>query len=224
MTAAVETVPGITSAPHADTYATLVLRAQGGDQAALAVLYESFFDRIYRYVLARIGDVAEAEDVTEETFFRMLRSLTGFRPSPSGEALGFASWLFQIAHNLLVDRFRHRSCQETAFTLLRTSLDHCEITGGPESAPGWDRQDLIDAVQRLSAAQRDVITLRFAASLSLAETAAVLDKHIGNVKVLQHNALANLRRFLADEPAPQRDFACPPAMSHAWARAPSGPR
>ncbi len=53
----------------------LVQRAQQGDQMALAVLYETYFERIYRYSLARLGNMAEAEDITEEVFLRMLRSI-----------------------------------------------------------------------------------------------------------------------------------------------------
>ena len=176
----------------------LVLRAQQGDQGAMAILYECFFDRIYRYVLARIGSVPEAEDLTEEVFIRMLRSLGGFQLQNGNESIGFSAWLFRIAHNLIVDRVRQESYREAQLFLIQNSLmdgDGLE----DELDRRWNQQALAQAVASLTPTQRDVITLRFAAGLSLAETAAVLGKQVGNVKVLQHNALVFLRKLLEIE-------------------------
>lgn len=177
----------------------LVLRAQRGDQGALAIVYECFFDRIYRYVLARIGSVPEAEDLTEEVFIRMLRSLGTFEPQTGNEAVGFSAWLFRIAHNLIVDRVRREaSFREAQVFLVRGSAEDADEIEA-ELDRRWDQQELAAAVAQLTDSQRDVITLRFAAGLSVAETAAVLGKQPGNVKALQHNALVALRRLFEVE-------------------------
>lgn len=176
----------------------LVLRAQQGDQGALAILYECFFDRIYRYVLARIGSVPDAEDLTEEVFIRMFRSLGNFRPQVGSQSVGFAAWLFKIARNLVIDRARQENYRQAQLFLMRNSLPRSEAVDA-ELDRRWNHQDLAEAVAKLTSTQRDVITLRFAAGLSLAETATVLGKQVGNVKVLQHNALASLRRLLEPE-------------------------
>ncbi len=177
------------SDPYAAEY-RLVARAQEGDQTALAVLYETYFDRIYRYSLARIGNVTEAEDLTEEVFLRMLRGIGLFKWQPNG----FGPWLFRIAHNLIIDSFRRQNHQ---ITYLPRLADMFIDERAEDDLARWcDEEELAGAILRLTPAQRDVITLRFAAGLSLAETAEVLGKQVGNIKVLQHNALIALRRLL----------------------------
>jgi RNA polymerase sigma-70 factor, ECF subfamily len=192
----------------------LVLRAQQGDQGAMAILYECFFDRIYRYVLARIGSVPEAEDLTEEVFVRMLRSIASFQPQSGNESIGFSAWLFRIAHNLIVDRVRQDTYRESQLFLLQRSLPDTGAVD-EELDRRWDQQELASAVASLTATQRDVITLRFAAGLSLSETADVLGKQLGNVKALQHNALAALRRLLETEDATEAQPSAEPALSPA---------
>ncbi len=177
----------------------LVQRAKNGDKDALATLYETYFDSIYRYVLARVGESADAEDLTEEVFLRMLRAVHSFQ----WQQIGFAPWLFRIAHNLVVDYLRRRTYRRSRMNYIAaTFIDSVEIT--EEIEQKLDNQDLNEAVEQLSAAQRDVITLRFAAGLSVAETASALGKRTGNVKVLQHNALAALRRILENKDKPKK--------------------
>ena len=176
-------------------------RAQERDQGALAVLYERYFDRIYRYCLARIGNVNEAEDLTEEVFLRMLKAIDSFKWQPNG----FEPWLFRIAHNLLVDSLRKKTYQITYLPILAGSvLNYPSFEEKLDQK--WDEEELAQAVGQLTVAQRDVITLRFAAGLSLAETAEILGKQVGNVKVLQHNALIALRRLLIEAHAREEEL------------------
>ncbi len=168
----------------------LVQRAQQGDQMALAVLYETYFERIYRYSLARLGNMAEAEDITEEVFLRMLRSIASFQ----WKAHGFEAWLFRIAHNLVIDHLRRQISHKTYRSLITGSFVDDSLEDDLNGK--WNQEELGQAIEQLTPAQRDVVTLRFAGGLSLAETAAILDKQVGNVKVLQHNALISLRKVL----------------------------
>ncbi len=176
----------------------LVQRAKNQDKEALAALYETYFDSIYRYILARVGEAADAEDLTEEVFLRMLRAIHTFQ----WQQIGFAPWLFRIAHNLVVDHLRRRSYRRSRMNYITaTFIESTEMTDEVEQK--LDSEHLNEAVQQLSTAQRDVITLRFAAGLSVAETASALGKQAGNVKVLQHNALAALRRILENKDKPK---------------------
>jgi RNA polymerase sigma-70 factor (ECF subfamily) len=172
----------------------LVLRARDGDPSALAILYECYYDRIHRYILARVANVHEAEDLTEEVFIRMLRARVQFQPRPELSTLGFSAWLFRIAHNLIVDWARAGHAREVPLTGLNDHLADEELER--ELNRRWEGEVLAEAVGQLTAAQRDVITLRFAAGLSVAETAAVLSKQENTVRVLQHQALAALRRIM----------------------------
>ena len=78
---------------------SLIRRAQQQDQQAFAQLYEEHFDKIYRYVVLKIGSRTEAEDITQQVFLKALRSVSSFR----WKGTPFSAWLFRIAHNQVVD-------------------------------------------------------------------------------------------------------------------------
>src|SRR5207253_2062787 len=90
--------------------AVWVRRAQDGEADALTYLFEANFDRVYRYAYVRLQNHAEAEDVTQQVFERMLESISRYEP----RGAPFVSWLFRIAHNLVVDHVRRARSGERA--------------------------------------------------------------------------------------------------------------
>src|SRR3989440_5949250 len=80
----------------------LVERGQQGDRAALEELYLLHFDRIYSYLHMSLGNRHDAEDLTTQTFLKMLESIGRFK----WQSAPFSAWLFRIAHNLAMDHFR----------------------------------------------------------------------------------------------------------------------
>ena len=170
---------------------SLVHRAQRGEKEAFAQLYENHFDKIYRYVALRIGNKTEAEDVTQQVFLNALRSISSFK----WRGAPFSTWLFRIAHNLVVDYLRKEKKRAT------TPLDESLVSS--DSSPHLmveyrlDIEQLISAIKRLTAAQREVISLRFAGELSVTEVAKVMGKSEGAVKALQHSAVVALRKALS---------------------------
>src|SRR5690349_13041035 len=80
----------------------LVARAQRGDREALEELYLLHFDRIYSYLHMTVGNRHDAEDLTTQTFLKMLESIGRFQ----WRAVPFSAWLFRIAHNVAMDFFR----------------------------------------------------------------------------------------------------------------------
>ena len=170
---------------------SLVQRAQQGDREAFAQLYESHFDKIYRYVILRIGNQMEAEDMTQQVFLKALRSIRSFK----WKGIPFSAWLFRIAHNLVVDYLRRKGKQVTI------PLDKSEVACGsnPQLAAEnrADIEQLISATKNLTRAQGEVISLRFAGELPVAEVAKIMGKSEGAVKALQHSAIVALRRAFA---------------------------
>ena len=170
---------------------SLVRRAQQRDQEAFAQLYEQHFDRIYRYVALRIGDKIEAEDMTQQVFLHALRSISSFK----WKGIPFSAWLFRIAHNQVVDYLRKKAKQATI------PLDESQASS--DSNPQLvaehklDIEQLASATKRLTTAQREVIALRFAGELSIAQVARVMGKSQGAVKALQHSAIVTLRKALS---------------------------
>lgn len=182
-----------------DVERELVRRMQEQDGDAFGAIYESYLPRLYRYCLARLRNPIEAEDAAEDIFVRVLSSIDRFTWRPMGaERSPFAAWIFRIAHNHLVSLYRRAAVRPVFDPLSETIAD--EQRGPAELA---ERRSEIDeafaAVELLPEAQRDVVLLRFGAGLSVAETAAALNKNEGNVKVLQHKGIRRLREILGGE-------------------------
>ncbi len=179
--------------PNSDAQAErlLVDAAKAGDQAALSELYQTYFPRLYRYILARTGNTYDAEDLTEEVFMRVLEAIKRFehRKAP------FSAWLFRIAHNAVISQRR----KETARGRSSQLNDGMPIdSAGPEELveKRVALSEVMQAAKSLPDAQRQVISLRFAAGLTVAETARAMGKGEGNVKVIQHKAIAKLREMM----------------------------
>jgi RNA polymerase sigma-70 factor (ECF subfamily) len=169
----------------------LVELARDGDRDAFGKLYEELAPRIYNYFYHHLnGQSTVAEDLAEEVFVSVLTRLDSY----TDRGLPFTAWIFRVAHNRLVDYFRsqHRRPQISLDNAGQTADLHPER----ELQRVVDRQTLLEALDRLTPDQRNVIVLRFLQHLSLAETALALDKSEGGVKKLQERGLDALRRVL----------------------------
>jgi RNA polymerase sigma-70 factor (ECF subfamily) len=164
--------------------------AQAGDLEALASLYDTHINQVYRYCLARLGHVQDAEDVAEEIFLKMYNGL----PTYQWRKVPFAAWLMRIAHNEVISFTRRNGRRSNDTELPEDLLDRGTNNDPAENA---ERQlaleDLRKAVELLPEAQREVIILRFAAGLNVADTAKALGKQENNVKVLQHKGMQRLQ-------------------------------
>ena len=174
----------------------LVEAARAGDNQAFAQVYTLYFPRVYRYLLARTGNVADAEDLTEEIFLRVMEAIQRFQ----WRDVPFSAWLFRIAHNALISQRRRDGARGRSAPLSEALATDAR---GPEEIveKRLALSEIMRATQNLPETQRLVISLRFAAGLSVAETAKVLGKGEGNVKVIQHKAIAKLREMLTANPA-----------------------
>ncbi len=170
---------------------SLVRRAQQRDEEAFATLYEEYFDKIYRYVTLKIGDRVEAEDLTQQVFIKALNSISSFK----WRGIPFSAWLFRIAHNQVVDYFRKKKKYTTVS--LDESLAGSDIDPQLAAERKLDIEQILVATKRLTDAQREVISLRFASELPIAEVAKIMGKSQGAIKALQHSAIAALRRELS---------------------------
>jgi RNA polymerase sigma-70 factor (ECF subfamily) len=168
----------------------LIRRAQQRDQVALTQLYEENFDRIYRYIVLKIGDRTEAEDMTQQVFLNAIQSISSYK----SKGMPFSSWLYRIAHNQVVDHLRKKSRRITV------PLDDTLPVKGDDPRHIAEQkmaiEEVVAASRGLTAAQQEVISLRFAAELSVAECAKTMGRSEGAVKALQHSAIAALRKAL----------------------------
>lgn len=155
---------------------SLVKRAQQRDEEAFAQLYETYFDKIYRYIVIKIGNELEAEDMTQQVFLNALESISTYR----WQGLPFSAWLFRIAHNKMVDHVRKVTKHESV------PLDETLAVayGNPqaEAETNLELERLMAATKMLTEAQREVISLRFTSDLPVAEVARIMGKSEGAVK------------------------------------------
>jgi RNA polymerase sigma-70 factor (ECF subfamily) len=187
--------------PTKEQLEALVVSAQGGDTAAFEALYDHFYDRIYRYVSFKAGDASAAEDITEEVFLRMLRSIGTYKH----RGHPFSSWLFRVAHNLVADHFRKRGRDKSV------PLDKVVAVVGESSVDLDDyvqtklaMREVNRAMEDLTDLQRQIISLRFAGGLSVNETAKAVGRNENAVKALQHAGIKKLRKILTPGGAPSR--------------------
>ena len=170
----------------------LVDRAKRGERRALEELYLIHFDRIYSYLHMSVGNRHDAEDLTNQTFIKMLESIDRFqwRSAP------FSAWLFRIAHNLAMDHFRagRRWQPEEEPEQPQDSVEH---SAEEEAMQSIGRQSMLVMIENLSEDQQQVLTLKFVFNFSNGEVAAILGKTEGAIKSLQHRALASLQRQLS---------------------------
>jgi RNA polymerase sigma-70 factor (ECF subfamily) len=171
----------------------LVERAQGGNRDALEELYLLHFDRIYSYLHMTVGNRHDAEDLTTQTFLKMLESIKKF----SWGSAPFSAWLFRIAHNLAMDHFRaSRRWQPEEEVPEPEGAE--EYSAEEEAMQAIGRKSMLELIEGLSQEQQQVLTLKFVFNFANAEAATILGKTEGAVKSLQHRALVSLQKQMAE--------------------------
>lgn len=170
--------------------ARLIQRANEGNPAAFAKIYDRHQPAIYRYIFYRVGDVATAEDLTSEVFVRLVEKSHQlvYRGRP------LLAWLYTIARNLVTDY--HRRGGRVTMLPLDERLAAGTVDLDEASERVLTQQMLAAAMTRLTEDQRQVILLKFFEGLANETVARTLGKSIGAVKALQHRGLAALRRIL----------------------------
>ena len=173
----------------------LLKAAQQGKVDAFGLLYERHAAAIFRYLYVHLGSRPDAEDLTSEVFIRAWQSL----PRYQQRGVPFRAYLVRVAHNALVDAYRRRR-DETRLSREDDGVPASEQDGPAETLSGKTEQaELAGLLAELKEEYRTVLVLRFLSQLSPAETAAVMRRSPGAVRVLQHRALESMRQKLANK-------------------------
>ncbi len=175
-----------TVAPIIDDEAALAERARH-DPRAFEALYLRYLDPVYRYCYRRLGSREEAEDATSQVFIKAFAAIATHRPG------AFRSWLFTIAHNVVVDVYRRQRPTQP----LDAAGDPPDAALTPEEAAlkSDEGRALRALFHELTEDQRSVMELRLA-GLTGVEIAQVLDRSHGSVKTIQFRAMTRLRILL----------------------------
>ena len=167
----------------------LVLKA-GTDMEAFAELYEHYVDGIYGYVLRRVGNASDAEDITARTFEKALGGIGGFK----WKGASFCSWLVRIAANTVVDHYRREG--KAKMVDLEEVLPLLEASDNPTR--GIEREEecrlLLTAMSGLPEKYRKLIELKFIDEMDNQVIADTIGCSKGNLAVRLHRALKALKR------------------------------
>ncbi len=170
----------------------LVVEAQGGDTKAFGLIYDEMVKPVYRYIYYRVNaDIAE--DLTEETFFKVWQNLKKYKKGKNP----FSSWVYRIAHNLVVDYYRkNRTVSEI----------HDTVADPNESNHPAIQMDLKltqirlhKVIRRLPDSYQQVVILKYINELDNKEIAHTIGKTEGAVRTIQFRALEKLRSLLSSE-------------------------
>jgi RNA polymerase sigma-70 factor (ECF subfamily) len=160
------------------------------DPEAITRIHGRYFMDVYRFARYRLNDEVLAEDVSAETFARLLETTYKGR----GPKTNIRGWLMRTAANLVNDYYRAMYNRPT--TNLPETLPSTNPGPGGVFEANEEKRLLHEALQSLTEEQATVLALRFGSGLSLAETAEALGKNANAIKALQFRAIGALRREL----------------------------
>jgi RNA polymerase sigma-70 factor (ECF subfamily) len=173
--------------------AMLVQRAIGHDTEAFGKLYDMHVDRVYRNIYYRVGNEADAEDLTQQVFLKAWQAIGRYKKMASP----FVAWLMTISHNVVIDFYRTR--KDRAYLEAEILAD--DSAPSPERAveASLEQQRLRKVILQLGGDEQQVVILRFMEGFEFAEIASLLKKKEGNIRVILHRALVKIRNILEKE-------------------------
>ena len=176
-----------------EVFDELLTAARANAPWAFERLYTELAPSVAGYL--RLHGAVEPAELTNEVMLGVFRGLGSFE----GDAAGFRSWVFTIAHRRLVDERRRNSARPQTTQL---SDSHTHALGGDveqEAFASLADTQVERLLEHLTAEQREVVLLRVVADLSVEQVAHVLGKRVGAVKMLQRRGLSTLRQMLESE-------------------------
>jgi RNA polymerase sigma-70 factor, ECF subfamily len=173
----------------------MLIREAKANPEAFGGLYDRHVADIYRFVHARLPNVAAAEDVTANVFYKALRGIRGYQD----RGRPFSCWLYRIAEHAVADYYR----REPQLRELSESLPVGGRSVEAKAMSHLEADEVWQLVARLPGPQRQAMLLRFRDDLSAREAAAIMGKSEAAVKLLIYRAVGRLRSQLrAAEPGP----------------------
>jgi len=169
----------------------LIKSIQGGETHLFGQLYDHYLPKIYRFVLLKVGQKEESEDIVHDVFINAWQNLGTY----SSKGFPFSSWLYHIARNKVIDYYRLKK-PTTHLEDLDDSFVKVASNAEKLFDINLDLEKVKSAIQKLTPEQQDVVIMKFVEDLTHQEIAAALNKSEGAVRLLQHRAINNLKNLL----------------------------
>lgn len=173
----------------------LIGLAKDGEAEAFGELYERHVHAVYRFLYARLDSRMDAEDFTEEVFMRAWNSISSYHE----RGIPFLAYLLIVARNVLIDHYRRNGRAPQSVPIEDLQIKDMNPDPGEVTTLNLNHQELRQALAYLREDYQEVLVLRFLNDLSPTETAKVMKRSTGAVRVLQHRALTAIRKTLSDK-------------------------
>jgi RNA polymerase sigma factor (sigma-70 family) len=164
----------------------VLIRDAKEDPAAFSYLYQRYVNQVYRYLLVRVGNVQDAEDLTSQTFMAAMKGLESYRIESH-----FAAWLLGIARHKAADLFR----KNRHVAMLSEAIETADR--GENMDDAIDRRLAVEKVagklRTISPQRAEALSLNLFAGLSVAEIAQIMDKRKSAVRMLTFRGLRDLK-------------------------------
>ncbi|MFH1405055.1 MAG: sigma-70 family RNA polymerase sigma factor [Patescibacteria group bacterium] len=168
----------------------LAMKMIKGDDHAFDELYERYFQRIYAFVLKRVGHAQTTEDIVSQVFMNAFASRKKFKWKPS-----FSAWIYRIATNAITDYYRTKKESVEFDEAYSSSVEHVE----QEMEISILRKELEHVLEKIDGKSRMIISLKFYAQLGNHEIALHLNCSANNVGVMLHRALGKCEKVASDK-------------------------
>lgn len=167
----------------------ILRQAQAGQDAALTTLYNTYFERIYRFIFYRVSHKETAEDLTEDVFVKLFKKLKNLE-----QPAAFEGWMFQIARNQVIDYYRAKK-QLVPLEEVENTLEY-ETNIVDIVNLKTEQVVFIKLLKELSPEQQQVIKLKFLEDIDNEVIAQMLNKTEGAIRVIQHRAITKLKELI----------------------------
>ncbi len=180
--------------PNEDVVQELVKSSQSGDSAAFGQIYDLFIDQIFRYISFRVSE-DDNEDLTELAFLKAWENIKDYKPGVSP----FSSWLFRIAHNIIVDYYRVTKNNKEQNTVLNDNIAETRRDFAAENKihRRIEREAVREALNALPEDYKSILVLRYINDLDYDEIEQILQRGYAALRILQYRALKALKKELS---------------------------
>lgn len=178
----------------------LVAACQNGDVDSFGGLYDMYIKPVYRYVYYRVNR-EEVEDVVENIFVRVWENIDKYKPGKHP----FSSWLFRIAHNLVVDHYRFHRQHISLHDRLPKHVNQSSDDPVDWAGQRLNQDQVRKSLTQLKDVHQQVLVLKYLSGFDNKEIAEVMGRKVGNIRILQYRALKELRQILEGEGVTRND-------------------
>jgi RNA polymerase sigma-70 factor, ECF subfamily len=183
--------PSKSEKPDENKVQRLVALCQNGEIESFGEIYDLYIDSVYRYVYYRISR-EDVEDLTENIFVRVWENIDKYKPGEHP----FSSWLFRIAHNMVVDHYRYHRKHISLRDRLPIHLNQSSDDPVDWTGKRLTQKHIRDALKFVKEPYQQVLVLKFLNGFSNQEVADIMNRKVGNIRILQYRALKSLRQIL----------------------------